>query len=328
MESKTFLQSAACAEDWRQWKARGSRRQRVDYWNDVICQAVLDVHMNLPKQDDSLFCGNIYSLNQVGARFVNFRSSSHAVARTSRQVDRTDNAFFMVSLQHRGRSRLSQCRQDVVLDPGDIGIIDSGLPFDLFFPETVDRRIVMMPKALLTSRIRSIENWKGPVRIKSDFVLSPIVAKLIHMLTERELPLTDAYAHRMLESVADYLADSMIGDTITAPGEDSSRRTFDDLVQYVAHHIASSDLCAMSAAVANGVSLRTLHRLFKRFGLSSFEQFVIEKRLALARQSLMSGAATSVSEAAFTTGFNDLSHFTRRFSAAYGVNPSSLLRRR
>lgn len=327
MESQTLLQSSS-AEDWRQWKAKGSRRQRVDYWNDVICQAVLDVHMNLPKQDDSLFFGSIHSLNQAGARFVSFRSSSHDVTRTSTQVDRTDNGYLMVSLQCRGRSRLTQCRQDVVLEPGDVGIIDSGLPFDLFFPETVDRRIVMMPKRLLASRIRSIDNWTGPIRIKSDFVLSPIVAQLIQILTERELPLADAYAHRMLESIADYLADSISSEQVALTGDDSSRRTYDLLIQYVAQHVTSPDLSAMSAAIAVGVSLRTLHRLFKRFGQTTFEQFVIGKRLVLARQSLMTGVTTSVSEAAFSSGFNDLSHFTRRFFAAFGVNPSSLLLRR
>src|SRR5690606_37100825 len=137
----------------------------------------------------------------------------------------------------------------------------------------------------------------------------------------------DVYAHRILESVADYLADSMSSD-IVAPEDDSSRRTFDVLVQYTVQHIASSVLSATSTAIANAVSLRTLHRLFQRFGQTSFERFVIEKRLSLARQGLMSGTATTVSDAAFSAGFNDLSHFTRRFSAAYGVKPSSLLRKR
>jgi AraC-like DNA-binding protein len=326
MEATTSLQTRS--EDWRRWEAQGSRQQRVDYWNDVICQAVLDVDLTLPRQDDSLFVGHIQSLNQLGSRFVSFQSSSHAVSRTPQQVDRTDNALLMVSLQCSGRSRLTQCRRDVVLDPGDVGIVDSGLPFELFFPDAVDRRIVMMPKSLLTSRLRVVAPWTGPIGIKSNFILSPIVDKLIRMLTERQAPLPRAYAHRILESVADYLADSISGDVVPEDKGDGNRRTFEQLAQYVEEHIRSQDLNAMSVAAANSISLRTLHRLFKRFGETSFQQFVIQKRLILARKMLMSGAATSVSDAAFAVGFNDLSHFTRRFAASFGMKPSSLVSRR
>lgn len=315
-------------DDWRQWKARGSKKQRVDYWNDVICQAVLDVDMTLPEStDDRLFIGNINSLNQVNARFVNFRSSSHGVTRTPKQVDRTDNKYLMVSLQCRGRSRLTQQRHEIVLNPGDIGIIDSGLPFQLYFPESVDRRIVMMPKPLLASRLRTVSNWKGPLCVKSDFVLTPVVVQLIRMLTEREGPIADAHAHLMLESMADYLAQSLSHE-YGSSAEALNRTMFDSLTQYIAQNIVSPQLSATSVAAAIGVSVRTVHRLFKRFSDSSFEQYVIQRRLLLAKQSLVSGANTSVSDAAFAAGFNDLSHFTRRFSANFGIKPSSLIVRR
>lgn len=316
-------------EDWRQWNARGSKKQRVDYWNDVICQAVLDVDMTLvDAQHERLFVGNIHSLNQIGARFVKFRSSSHGVTRTSKQVGRTDGSYLMIGLQCRGTSRLTQRRNEVVLDPGDIGIIDSGLPFELYFPETVDRRIVMMPKSLLASRVRMISNWKGPLCIKSDFVLSPVVRQLILTLTEREQAIGDTHAHLMLESVADYLAESLSAQEHTSVALTASRTVFDHLVRYVVQNIASDNLNALTAAAATGISVRTVHRLFRRFGDVSFEQFVIQKRLFLAKKNLMSGANVSVSDAAFAAGFNDLSHFTRRFSAVFGVKPSSLIVRR
>lgn len=323
------LQPHRPAEDWRRWKAQGSRQQRVDYWNDVICQAVLDVDMTLQEcaVGESLFRGSISSLNQVGARFVNFRSSGHEVTRTPRQVDRTDGGYLMVSLQHRGQSRLTQKRSDVVLNPGDVGIVDSGLPFSLFFPQEVDRRIVMLPKSLLASRTRSLANWAGPVRIPSDFVLSPLIAQVLRMLTERAQPLTDPQAHLLLESVADYVA-ACLGQQPGA-GTDTdaaaARARYEAVLRYVAQHIADAELDTGGAAAAAGVSVRTLHRLFKRYADSSFEQYVIEERLQLARRSLAARSHATVSAAAFSAGFNDLSHFTRRFRASFGFSPSSLL---
>ncbi|OWT56196.1 helix-turn-helix domain-containing protein [Candidimonas nitroreducens] len=325
MESES--QSQRCAEDWRRWKAQGSRQQRVDYWNDVICQAVLDVDMTMqePPVGGGLFRGSISSLNQVGARFVNFRSSGHEVTRTPRQVGRTDGGYLMVSLQYRGQSRLTQNRSDVVLNSGDVGIVDSGLPFSLFFPQEVDRRIVMLPKSLLAARTRSLANWRGPVRIASDFVLTPLIAHTLRMLTERAQPLTDSHAHLLLESVADYVASCLSQQPGAQGAAAIARARYEAVLRHVAQHIADVELDAGGAAAAAGMSVRTLHRLFERYADCSFEQHVIRERLHLARRGLAAGRHASVSAAAFAAGFNDLSHFTRRFRASFGISPSSLL---
>lgn len=310
---------------WRQWKAQGSRAQRVDYWKDVICQAVLDAEMTLPApRETAMFNGSIYSLNQAGARFINFRSSAHKVTRTRCQIDRNDNTYFMVGLQRYGRGLMTQAGDAVVLNPGDIGIIDSGLPFELNFPDAVDRRVVMLPKPLLRYRLKS----GGPLRLESDSLISPLVGQIIHTLTERERPLSDAQVHFMLQSLADYLAGNLGLHGFPTDKQSATRDGFDTVVAYVSSNLTSSELTAASTAFAAGISLRTLHRLFSKFADCTFEQYVIKQRLSLARQRLISGAVTSVSDAAFEAGFNDLSHFTKRFSAAYGLRPSSLLRRR
>ncbi len=318
----------ATGETWRQWQPRGSKKQRVDYWNEAICQAVLDVEMMVPGLDENgSFIGDIRSLDQVNARFINFRSSGHGVARTARQVDRSDSKYLMISLQRRGRSCLTQQRREIVLNPGDIGVVDSGLPFELHFPELVDRRIVMMPRQLLASRLRSVANGRGPWRIDSDFTLAPVVVQLIQMLTEHTRPIADRHAQLMLESIADYLA-QCLGDEDRSSAHSSSRAVFDRLIQYITQNIASPEMNAATSAAAVGISARTAHRLFKQFSDTSFEQHVIQQRLLLARKGLESGLCATVSSAAFAAGFNDLSHFTRRFTACFGIKPSSLIGQR
>ena len=53
---------------------------------------------------------------------------------------------------------------------------------------------------------------------------------------------------------------------------------------------------------------------------------VVQARLALAHELLAAGKTRTVSEAAFACGFNNLSHFTRRFSERYGELPVNLLK--
>lgn len=313
---------------WRRWKAEGSNDQRIEYWKEVICEAVLDAEMTLPAPEKAMaFDGSIHSLSQAGARFINFRSSAHQIRRTHSQVDRNDNAYFMIGLQRRGCGLMTQAGSSVSLRPGDVGILDSGLPFDLQFPDAVDRCVVMLPKPLLEQRMSQASLGKGPLCIGSGSILSPMLGHLLHALTQQDRPIGQANVHFMLQSLADYLAQCLEPSTPKASEPETGRAQFDNAISHVSQHLTSSELSAATTAIAIGSSLRTVHRLFNKFADCTFEQYVIRQRLSLARQRLASGAAGSVSDAAFDAGFNDLSHFTRRFRTAFGVRPSALLKR-
>lgn len=305
------------------WQACGSKRQRIEYWNEVICRAVLNVEMTTPiSEENQLFLGDIRSKTQLNSKFIDFRSSGHSISRSKKHANRNDDSFIMVSLQCNGRSSLHQNGREIVLEPGDIGILDSGLPFDLHFPEKVSRRIVMIPRQLIHSRLRKISTGIGPIKISANFELMPVLTQTIRLLTLSDQLLKDNHVNVLLESVADYLSIGLHQE-IEAPS--LSLATFEQIIYYINQNISLSELNAASTASSMRVSIRTLHRLFKRFCNLSYEQYVMQCRLQLAKKILHSGNCATVSEAAFTAGFNDVSHFTRRFKEAFGVTPSSLI---
>ena len=78
-------------------------------------------------------------------------------------------------------------------------------------------------------------------------------------------------------------------------------------------------------AAAQHVSLRQLHKAFARGDLS-VEQTIIEFRLEAARRALASSAC-SIGVVARRCGFVNLSHFSRRFRARYGMTPRAFQRR-
>ena len=314
--------------DWREWQAEGSRSQRIDYWRSIVCEAVVDAEMMPADARQSLFTGNIQSLNQAGARFVSFRSSPHRIARTSKHVARSDHGFVMLGLQRHGRSRVAQAGAEVDLNPGDIGIVDSAQPFELRFPDAIERRIVMVPKGLLSGHVQLGDLTRGAVKVSSDHPFAPLLGQFIQTLTARDKPLGSPQVHLLLSGLVDYLAESIRPDRGGGEAGGAGRSSFDNLIEHVQAHLTSPELSASSAALDVGVSLRSVHRLFRRFADCTFEQYVIAQRLQLARQLLLSGAAPTVSDAAFSTGFNDLSHFSRRFVAAFGERPSSLIKTR
>jgi len=313
---------------WRQWQAAGTPAQRVDYWKDVVCEAVLDVAMTPGQQvAEHAFHGSIYSRDHGGARLVNFRSASHRIQRTARQADHASDEFLMISLQERGACRLSQRQGEVELAQGDIGVLDSVQAFDIDFPGDVERRMVLLPRALLQARLPAFRHLSGPHRLAGDHALTRVLAETLSALTSREDDLGDTLANTLLGSMADLLAIRFAQVHNSAPAL-NGEASFLRICRYIDDCSSEPGLTPAGIAQAHGMSLRTLQRLFHRHGTPGLgiEAHIVEHRLLRAHRLLSQGTARNVSEAAFAAGFSDLSHFTRRFQGRFGITPSAVLR--
>jgi AraC-like DNA-binding protein len=78
-----------------------------------------------------------------------------------------------------------------------------------------------------------------------------------------------------------------------------------------------------SAASAQGISSRYLHKLFQRAGIR-FTDHVNELRLEAAYEALVGGSDKPISMIALDCGFSDISHFNRLFKKRFDVTPSAL----
>ncbi|MEU4293592.1 helix-turn-helix domain-containing protein [Kribbella sp. NPDC026596] len=104
---------------------------------------------------------------------------------------------------------------------------------------------------------------------------------------------------------------------------------FTRITWYVRQHLGDPHLTPARVAAEHYISLRYLYKLFAGHDLS-FEQWLISERLEAARRQLASPASRhhSIATVAAHWGFNDPSHFARRFRHAYGLSPSDWRRSR
>jgi AraC-like DNA-binding protein len=80
-------------------------------------------------------------------------------------------------------------------------------------------------------------------------------------------------------------------------------------------------------AVRHSLSPRYIRMLFERDG-TTLTEFVRDQRLSRSRQILLNPQAQhfSISEIAYSVGFNDLSHFNRLFRRRFGCSPGEMRR--
>jgi AraC-like DNA-binding protein len=92
---------------------------------------------------------------------------------------------------------------------------------------------------------------------------------------------------------------------------------------YIDAHLSEPDLSLSDIARSNRISLRYLHQLFRQTDMSASEWLRL-RRLQRSYDLLSSSryATQSITEIAYSMGFNSSSHFSNLFRAHFGVRPS------
>ena len=103
--------------------------------------------------------------------------------------------------------------------------------------------------------------------------------------------------------------------------EDEFMRKIQDVME---HNLDNEEFDILHLSEAVSMSRSQLYRKFKTLTNRTVGEYLRSFRLNRARDLLEAGF-TNVSEAAFCTGFRNLSHFSRVFTSEFGQNPSDIL---
>ena len=311
------------APEWHNWSTHDHGQHALAFWQDAVCAGVLDSEFRA--EPDAGFAGTMSSQNRAGVRLVNFASSPHMIRRSQRQVSRLNGDHIMLSLQLQGSALMSQGDEQLCLQPGEFGLLDTGSAFDITFPETTSRRLVLLPRHALSARAPGMRRLRAPASLPADMPFAPVLTEAMRLLTDTTVKLQDRTVDTLLDAVIEIVSlhCASLADAAAPP---STELSFVGVKRHIDTAIANPDLSPAMVAAACRISVRTLHRLFARHAALSFEAYVVQARLTLAHELLAAGKTRTVSEAAFACGFNNLSHFTRRFSERYGELPVNLLK--
>jgi hypothetical protein len=102
-------------------------RDRFEYWYDVACRKIM-IRDEVPKSRVG-FEAEMYVGSLAEIRLIRFSTSSTQIAHTTRNVERTTDGDLIVYLQLSGKAMFEQNSREVMLEAGDVTLLDPLLPF-------------------------------------------------------------------------------------------------------------------------------------------------------------------------------------------------------
>lgn len=295
---------------------------RFDHFSAAVSSNFCPMSCERPRAGREVFdaCLSSARLDEIAISVIG--SSPLDVYRRREHIAQVSDAWYLVKFQLEGEALVRQREREAHLRPGDFVMCSTAEPYSLHFPARYREAVIAIPQARLRERVRSPEDWLGR-RMDAEEPVNGILSQFVLSLSARLERLEPAVTQRLEANVIDLLATALQYGSeqrseIEDPGEQHLRR----VRNYIHMHLADAELCPDRIARAEGISTRYLHMLFRREG-ESVSRYVQMQRLEACRRSLERAEfdATSVTDIAFSWGFNDSSHFNRLFKAAYGFTP-------
>jgi AraC-like DNA-binding protein len=300
----------------------GTHRQ-FQYFRDTICEAV--IHLGARRLRPGAFGAEIAAHGFGALRFVEVRCDPVIIERDPSHIARENRGSFFVTLQLTGQGRVLQRGREARLRPGEFTVLDSTEPYVLHFDEPVRRLVVEVPRDEIRHRAGAAHDLRG-VTFDRERPGTGLAFQVFAALHHESTGLPPEGQDRLAARALDLAVAAMLG-VSGLPAERSAdpKGRLAAVRGYAASHLGDPDLDPASAARAAGISVRYLHQLFRGEG-TTFGAWLREQRLARCHADIAdpAQAGRSLSDIAFTSGFNDAAHFSRAFARRFGYPPSAL----
>lgn len=291
-----------------------NERECFSYWRDVVCDAIFNISPEAPPER---FSARITARSSGPLRFATCESTSYEIVRTERDIAKAPADHYTIYLQLRGCTAMNQADESVVFRRNDIVISDGRQPFCAMLSNDGCRAIAVVPRAML--------GWRAPwlghrplSMIDSNSAYADLARGHMVQLVSRELG--DSETNLLTDNLCNLLA--LATATDIAPSRFAPELLIEAVLTFCRQNLHRSELSPLVVATRFGISVRTLHLRFGALG-QTFGRWLLETRLDACNKALRDSRQQnrSISEIAYSCGFNDLSHFNKSFRARFGMTP-------
>jgi AraC-like DNA-binding protein len=301
--------------------------RRAEYWSDMVCGTYVQLDC-APRVDAYAkdFQGSIQVAELAALQLTHVTSQAQLVQRTQAKIASDPDDYFLVSIQAAGQGMLSQDGREALLQRGDFALYDSTRPYTLKFDGDFQQYVLKLPGRSLRTAVRDTELLTATA-VSGQKGAGHLMINMISTLAQD----IDTLAPESAAAVADSVTNILIAGLSALP---AARKL--PVSQLHAYQVERIKACVrahlqdphLNVALISGElksSASTLHRTWASEACS-LSDYIWAQRLEHAKRDLCdpSLAARSVSEIAFSWGFNDAAHFSRAFRSRFACAPREM----
>jgi AraC-like DNA-binding protein len=213
-------------------------------------------------------------------------------------------------------------RRSAVANSGDLILLNADHPVETYQEIPGTSLAMSIPAPMLRLRYANADDW-CLVPLPTSEGASAVLHDCLTTYW-RSQPALGAAEYNDLAVAMIHLIGACFGQRATGRAIDSRsmQNHFSRISAIVDEHLTNPDLSADTVASRLGISKSYLFMVMNAAN-TTLGRFVREQRLERSRQMLCDPAMKNltISEIAFSIGFQDLSHFSRRFTEKFGRSP-------
>ncbi len=300
------------------WRVSVRSQDTWDVWREQLWSRF--VRLESSSNDDGFF-GHVQEPVPDCRRLSTVHSTAQVTERTHAHLRQDPQDYVLFALQAEGHGFIEQDGRQARLETGDFGCYITDRPYRLAFDSPFRQIILRLPRERLAERLPCLSQLTAR-RFDGKAKAGMLATGFIRQMVANGANLADSDLNDMETATAQMLATAM-QQGIEGPSDAQSLR-LDRIKRRLLAHLRDPDLDLVQIAADEGMSLRTLQRLFQTEGLSP-SQWVAEERLKKVASNLRdpAHAKRSVTDIALSWGFGDLSHFSRVFRQRFGTSARS-----
>ncbi len=296
-------------------------------WHQTTCRDFSVTECEIPK--DAAFSASVRSWKSGALAFgdvaVKSLGSNMPLFRRETDIRKDPRDHIMLYLVTKGEVGLAQYGRAVTVNCGDVVLYDQAKPFTLDFIGDARGLVMAIPRCHATTRLENVEGLTARSICKKTQATKFIRSVLSQFQPEEDGELA-GISPKMQASALDLILGS-IEHFFHVPDQQYQGhrpKQLRKVKEYLVHSLADTSLSVDKICVTQGLSARSLNRLFSSEGTTPM-RWLWQMRLDEAYRLIGQGRSASITDIALDTGFTDVSHFSRAFKKAFGQTPSSLL---
>jgi AraC-like DNA-binding protein len=297
-----------------------SRREKFAFWQDSLWK--LCGKLRAETQADGSFGAKLEYAMIGDVRIAKVTASPHRIVRKPSFIGGGKSDFLKVVLQVKGTSCFEQGNRSVDLSPLEWSVYEATVPYCISVPQDTETLVAIVPRENIAMKrihlddllLRKFSGKAGIGKLALQFIISafdeiPVIAP------EAEWEIAAAISNLIRFTMLDA---SEIQTEVSLP-----QVWCDRIKSYIVSHLRDPQLSIEQIAVALNCTKRYVHKVFQAEG-TSVSGSILRMRLNRCREDLRNPARSrnSITDIAYSWGFNNPAHFSKAFRDEFHVSPS------